>query len=161
MHSNYDSGWLPLPSRQDGFDIVEFVEGGHGGEVVDVDVEDLIAELSENRVIELEERELYPLCTVGDSREVLGHLVVTVAVHFFKMCENLIGTFHNRLRHTGELRNMDTETVFASTAREFAEKYNLTVDFTHGYIEIHHAAETLLHLVKLVVMSGKQCLRMG
>ena len=42
-------------SGEDGADVVELVEGRHGGEVVDVEVEDFVAQLSEHRVVELEE----------------------------------------------------------------------------------------------------------
>ena len=40
----------------DGADVVKFVECRHRGKVVDVDVDDFIADLSEHRVVELEKR---------------------------------------------------------------------------------------------------------
>ena len=44
-----------LFAGDDGFDVVEFVECLHWGEVVDVEVENLVADLAEHRVVELEE----------------------------------------------------------------------------------------------------------
>ena len=44
-----------LLAGDDGFDVVEFVECLHWGEVVDVEVENLVADLAEHRVVELEE----------------------------------------------------------------------------------------------------------
>lgn len=44
-----------LFAGKDLFYVVEFVEGGHGGQVVDVDMEDLVAYLGKDGVVKLEE----------------------------------------------------------------------------------------------------------
>lgn len=55
-----------LFSGYDFLDVVKFVEGFEGGEVVDVEAEDLIAHLAEYGIIELEEGELHAFARGGD-----------------------------------------------------------------------------------------------
>lgn len=43
-----------LLASEDGADVVELVEGGHGGEVVDVDAQQFVAHLGQDGVIKLE-----------------------------------------------------------------------------------------------------------
>lgn len=47
-----------LLSLEDVLDVIELVECLHGGEVVDIELQDLVAYLCENGVIELEKVEL-------------------------------------------------------------------------------------------------------
>ena len=55
-----------LFTGDDLLDVVEFVEGFEGGEVVDVEAQDFIADLAEDGVIELEEGELHAFAGSGD-----------------------------------------------------------------------------------------------
>ena len=50
--------WHSLTSEY-ALDAVEFVEGFDGGEAVDIKTEDLVANLTEDGVVELEETELH------------------------------------------------------------------------------------------------------
>ena len=52
--------WLFVFSGQYRPYLVEFVEGGHRRQVVDVYAYDFVAYLREHRIIELEERHLHP-----------------------------------------------------------------------------------------------------
>ena len=52
-------------SFEDFLDVVEFVEGFNGCNVVDVEREDFVADLGEYGVVELVERELHTFACVG------------------------------------------------------------------------------------------------
>lgn len=77
----------------DGADVVEFVECRHRGKVVDVDVDDFIADLSEHRVVELEKRQLYACAFTGNCREVFADALLAVVA--FKVGKYLVGAMHD------------------------------------------------------------------
>ncbi len=77
------------------------------------------------------------------------------------MTEHLISPLHNNLWHTGQFGHMDTETVFASTSSEFAQKHDFTLYLTDRHVIVDHTAETLFHLVELMIVSGEESLGMG
>ena len=58
----------------------------------------------------------------------------------FELHKDLVGAFYYAGRHTGELGDVDAETVFAASGGELAEEHNLAVDFLDGDIEVCYAA---------------------
>ena len=56
---------------------------------------------------------------------------------------------------------MDTETVFTASGNQFAQEDHFVIDLLHRNIVVLDTLERSLHLVQLMIMRGKQCLRTG
>ena len=83
---------------EDALDVVEFVKGLDGREVVDVDGEDFVADLAQDGVVELEDGQLIARAAAGHVAQVLGDRLVVTAVGL-ELLEHLVGAFDNRRRH--------------------------------------------------------------
>ena len=94
----------------DALDVVELVECLEGSEVVDVEVEYLIAHLGQHGVVELEEVELSPLMPVRHLYAA-SHLAVLAGL---KLVEHTVSTLDNGTGHTREFGHVDTKTMFAA-----------------------------------------------
>ena len=103
-----------LLSGDDLLDVVKFVEGFEGGEVVDVKAEDLVADLTEHGIVELEERELHAFARGGDLGRGLAYGTY-LGVLGFELLQNDIGAFHDAARHTSDLCHMDTKGVLTAS----------------------------------------------
>ena len=51
---------------------------------------------------------------------------------------------------------MNTERVFRTAARQFAEKNNAVIHFAHRDIVVLDAREAFFHVVQLVIVGGKE-----
>ena len=56
---------------------------------------------------------------------------------------------------------MDTERVFATTARKFAEEDDAMVYFAHRHVIVFDASKAVFHLVQFVVVRGEEGARMS
>ena len=92
-------------SGEDFADLVQAIEGFHRGEVVDVEMEYLIAHGREHRVVELEKRQLcVGRCHVQSICRRFGrgrHIVAVVGAIGFELLEDGFGSAHDVARHTG------------------------------------------------------------
>ena len=73
-----------------------------------------------------------------------------------QLLEDGIGTLHYALGHTGNLGNMNTETVLTATANKFAQEDYLVVHLADGDVVVAYACKRSLHLVEFVVVCGEQ-----
>jgi hypothetical protein len=89
---------------------VKAIESLHGGEIVDVKTENLVAHLTEHGVVKLEEAELHTIlmrvCHGTDCSSLVGGIVLAL-----KLSEHVLGSLHYALRHTGKARNMYAKRV--------------------------------------------------
>ena len=143
-------------AREDALDVIEFVEGLDGGKVVDIDGKDLVAYLAQDGIIKLEDGQLIARAAAGNIAQVLGQGVV-VAVVGFQLLEHFIGSLDDGRRHTGQLSDMDTEAVLATSLDQLAHKHHLSVNLLDADVVVHDALEGFLHLVQLVVVGGTWC----
>ena len=106
------------------------------------------------RIIQLEEAELHSAPAGRYLSRRLGNALL--AVVRFQLMQNIIGTLHDAFRHTCHLCHMNTERMFAAATFQFAQKNLFIIYLLHRYIVILDALERFLHLVQLMIMSGKQ-----
>ena len=121
-------------------------------------MENFVAHGFEHRVVELEERELRAAASVVGVivfRRRRKHLSV-VGIVRLELVENGFGALHNTVGHTGQTRHMDTERMFRTAARQFAEKDNAVIYFAHRDIVVLDAREAFFHVVQLVIVGGKE-----
>ena len=68
----------------------------------------------------------------------------------------LIGTLHNRWRHSRQLRHVYAEAVLAATGHQFAHKHHPAVNLLYRHIIVGNAPVGLFHFIQFMVMRGKQ-----
>ena len=93
--------------------LVELVQGLDRRKIVDVEVQNLVANLRQDGVVELEEAQLHALA-------VLRHLLhvgfldgrAHIGIVGLEFLQHRIGPLDNRPRHTCNLGNMDTKAMF-------------------------------------------------
>ena len=73
----------------------------------------------------------------------------------FELLQYVLGTLHDRARHTRYFSHMNTERVLRSAAHQLAQEDNLAVKLLHRHVVVLYALEVLLHLVQLVIVSGE------
>ena len=78
------------------------------------------------------------------------------SIVLLQLLQNIVGTVHYAARHSGNLCHMNTEGVLAATRFQLAQEDNLAIHLLHTHVEVLDAREILLHLVQLVIMSGKE-----
>lgn len=97
-------------ASDDLLDVVELVERFHGCEVVDVQSEDLIANLRENGIIKLEDAQLGAFSLLY-----MLHVGLADRSHFrvvgLQLVEDDVGTLDDGAGHACDFRYMDTEGV--------------------------------------------------
>ena len=86
---------------QDFLDIVEFVEGFKRRQRIHVKMENFVAYLAQDGVIELEETQLLHTFVGTGVAARARHIAPRFSPNTFQFHENLFGTLHDALRHTG------------------------------------------------------------
>ena len=139
----------------DRFDVVQLVEGSHWREVVDVGVEDFIANLAQHRIVELEKRQLHAaLPCIAHFAEVSSG--VGARIVGFQLLQNFVGALDDDRRQPCEFCHMDSEAVFASAFHQFADENHFAVYFFDRHVVVDNAFERFFHFVQFVVVGGKQ-----
>ena len=98
----------PLLPPHNLFYLIQFIQGFDRGKIINVKRENLIPNLTENRVVKLEERQLHSF-PLGGIRHVLHGRLLPAAILSLQFSENDVGTLHNRFWHAGNLCHMNTE----------------------------------------------------
>ena len=78
----------------------------------------------------------------------------------FELLQYVLGTLHDRARHTRYFSHMNTERVLRSAAHQLAQEDNLAVKLLHRHIVVLYTLEVFLHLVQLVIVSGEERARL-
>ena len=134
--------------------IIQFAQRLERREVVDVETKYLVAYLTKYRVVELEEVQLNATVCILACLYLPSQ--VFVVYRTFQFLENNICSCHNSPRHTSQLGNMDTETMFRTASFQFTQEDDLTIDLLDADVEILDAREGPFHLVQLVIVCGKE-----
>ena len=87
--------------------------------------------------------------------------IYTLTLIFLQHLQDFIGTLHDALRHTRQLRHMDTKGMFASSTFQLSHENHLAVNLLDRHVVVLDAFMGLLHLVQFVVMGGKERSGMG
>ena len=134
--------------------VVQLAERLERGQVVDVQAEYLVADLAENRVVELEEVHLHPTVCCPLSLVCCPQLLVVDSS--LELLQDDICPRNNGSGHARELRYMNAKAMFRPASFELAKEDNLPVDFLHAHIKVFDAREGAFHLVQLMIVCGKE-----
>ena len=162
-------------SAEDSFDVVQLIEGLQGGEVVDVQIEDLLSDLGQDGIIELEEAKLItvdaPAFFVPRKRGrrifhlfgrtsfgVFGFWLLSLYFlpFLFETMQDVRGSLYDMVWHTAETGYLNTEAVCTATRLQFAKEEHLAVYFASRYIEVVYPIELPFQLVQFVIMCGEE-----
>ena len=82
-------------------DIIQFIQCFKRGQIIDIQIQNLIPYLTQYRIIQLEEAELHSAPAGRYLSRRLGNALL--AVVRFQLMQNIIGTLHDAFRHTCHL----------------------------------------------------------
>ena len=126
MDKNLRNALLLILACQEALQVMKSGECLDGSEVVDIESQEAVSELREERVIELEEGELVAIASLSEVGE--SRLLGTAFGGLFEAFEHLVGTSHDRWGHAGKSRHMDTKTMFRSSRFEFTHEHDFAID---------------------------------